>query len=95
VGQQQKHQAENYLKSWQAQPWKIQFVPIEKGHFTVVQYELKSVEAAKNKLAQFSAGTVFLWSGDSNSDGEEQAFHDLSASAVEHGFTFFTRRRMF
>jgi hypothetical protein len=87
VGSQQKQQAEGCLKRWQAQPWTIQFIPTEKPHFLVVQYELKSVEAAKDKLAQFPAGAVFKWAGDSRLEGEKQAFEALSGFATAHGMT--------
>ena len=87
VGSQQHLMAEQWLKSWQSRPLTIQFVPVGKGEFQIVQYHLRSLQAAKDKLLQFPGGSTFQWSGAGaiQQDDAEQAFQALSSFAGEHG----------
>jgi hypothetical protein len=63
------HQSEQYIKAWQNQPLMISFDhmgPNDEFHAQVVQYELHSMDALKDKLAQFPSGTKFILSPESN-----------------------------
>jgi hypothetical protein len=57
-----QNQMEQYLKTWQTRPLPISFShigPYDDFHAQVAQYELHSMEALKEKLAQFPGGTKF------------------------------------
>ena len=85
VTAQQRQETERYLSTWKARPWDINFIPIESGQFEIVQYHSPSLKSAEDKLKQFPGGTHFRWLGDSQLDGEEKAFDELSRFAVTHG----------
>lgn len=48
---------------------------------SVAQYRSRSTEAFKEKLAQYPAGTVFVWAGSGRDDKEETR---LYAEIKEH-----------
>lgn len=84
IGPQQRQQAEQYLRTWRNRPWSIQFIPIDKGQFQIVQYHERSLKDAEEKLIQFPRGSTFQWSG-GGVEGEAKAFQEISHFATEHG----------
>ncbi|HWC19224.1 MAG TPA: HEAT repeat domain-containing protein, partial [Terriglobales bacterium] len=57
-----QNQMEQYLKTWQNRPLTMSFShfgPYDEFHAQVAQYEVQSMEALKEKLAQFPAATKF------------------------------------
>jgi hypothetical protein len=90
VGTQQREEAEEYLRTWRKRPRSIQFIPASRVQFEIAQYRALSLEAAKEKLAQFPRGSVFEWSGAGDDDGERKAFQELSRFASESGFKLVT-----
>ena len=90
VGTQQRQEAEEYLRTWRKRPRSIQFIPASRVQFEIAQYRALSLEAAKEKLAQFPRGSVFEWSGAGDDDGERKAFQELSRFASESGFKLVT-----
>jgi len=84
VGQQQRQQAEQYVRTWQTRPWSIQFIPIGQGQLQILQYHETSLQAAKEKLLQFPRGSTFQWSR-AGLEGEEEAFQEVSQFVTEHG----------
>lgn len=64
-----QNQMDQYLKTWQNRPLVISFShigPYDDFHAQVAQYELHSMEALKEKLAQFPAATKFALNSQSN-----------------------------
>ena len=74
VGPQQRQQAEQYLRTWQRHPWPIQFLPFEQGQFEIAQYHERSIQTAKEKLAQFPRGSVFQWLDGGGQKGSKRPF---------------------
>jgi hypothetical protein len=84
VGAQQRRTIEQWLQLWQTRPLPLQFIASE-GAFLVAQYRANSLQAAKEKLLQFPGGTAFQWLRGGPQDGDEKAFQEVSAFAVQHG----------
>lgn len=82
VGLSERQQAEQYLKTWQTKPWTLAFEP--GGTFRIVQYSERSMEGAKQKLAQFPKGSIFRWVAIGPA-GSAAALAELSAFAADHG----------
>jgi hypothetical protein len=87
VGPEQRREAEENLRVWIKRPWSILFIPAGKGQFEIAQYRATSLQAAKDKLAQFPRGSTFEWAGIGQDEGEQKAFQEISRFASEHGFT--------
>jgi len=66
--------AEQYVKAWQNQPFMISLIHTgryDEFHAQVVQYELHSLEALKDKVAQFPSGTKFILTTVGNESARE------------------------
>jgi hypothetical protein len=63
----------------------IQFITYDKPAFQIVQYYPNSVQAAKEKLLQFPAGTEFQWSVLTPEERAGKLYQELSTFATEHG----------
>jgi len=85
VGTEQHRSAEGWLNLWLARPHAIQFIPYERPGFQIVQYNPNSVQAAKEKLLQFPAGTVFQWSALTPDERAGKLYQELASFAAEHG----------
>ena len=85
VGPQQREEAEEYLRVWRKRPWSIQFILAGSTQFQIAQYRALSMQAAKDKLAQFPRGSIFAWSGVGEGDEAKKASQELSGFANEHG----------
>ena len=81
IGPQQRQQAQQILDTWMRRPWTVQF--LGRGQFFILQYNEHSVEAAKEKLSQFPAGSTLQWSGGGLQD-HDKMFEELSRAAAEH-----------
>ena len=84
VGTEQHRTAEGWLNLW-LRPHAIQFIAYEKPAFQIVQYNPSSLQAAKEKLLQFPAGTVFQWSVLTPDERAGKLYQELSSFAAEHG----------
>ena len=84
VGTEQHRTAEGWLNMW-LRPHAIQFIPYEKPAFQIVQYNPSSLQAAKEKLLQFPAGTVFQWSALTPDERAGKLYQELSGFAAGHG----------
>jgi hypothetical protein len=80
----QRQQVEAHLNEWQTRPLTIVFIKSDQPEFKIAQYQIASLEAAKEKLGQFPRGTQFRWLADKAKD-EEDAFAELSRFAAGHG----------
>jgi hypothetical protein len=93
VGPEQRREAEENLRVWKKRPWSILFIPAGKGQFEIAQYRSLSLQAAKDKLAQFPRGSTFEWTGAGQDEGEQKTFREISRFASEHGFTLLAERQ--
>ena len=80
----QRQNAEQWLRLWQARPLAIEFIAMGEGAFQMAQYQATSLQAAKDKLLQFPAGTAFHWRAGATQEGAEKAFQELSSFAAKH-----------
>ena len=80
----QRQNAEQWLRLWQSRPLTIEFLPVGEGAFQMAQYQATSLQAAKDKLLQFPAGTAFHWRAGATQEGAEKAFQQLSDFAAKH-----------
>jgi hypothetical protein len=87
----QKQQAEQFLKTWQARPWPIMFVPVV-GQLHIAQFQEVSIESAKEKLLQFPPGSAFEWV-QFGQEGEQKAFEKMSQFANEHGLKLVSKQQ--
>ena len=82
---------EEARKAWSERPLTIRCTPTgfspSPYSFTVAQYDLRSIEALKTKLAQFPHGTNFRWdSSNCGSSAEiENIVKEISQFATENG----------
>jgi hypothetical protein len=90
IGPDQRREAEENLRVWKRRPWSIQFIPAGKGQVEIAQYRAPSLQAAKDKLAQFPRGSAFEWADVGQDEGEQKAFQEISRFASERGFTLLT-----
>ena len=83
-----QNQWAQYVKAWQNQPLMISFShtgPYDEFHAQVVQYELHSLEALEDKLAQFPSGTKFiLRAGGNNSLRELKETTEIREFVTSH-----------
>ncbi|HKF59389.1 MAG TPA: hypothetical protein VKJ45_28375 [Blastocatellia bacterium] len=84
-----QEQLDGYLKIWQGQPFTI-FVSYDSAAATldsrVAQYEFHSLEALKEKLAQFPAGTKFVLQAPFvESTVSDQTVNELRSFLSSHG----------
>jgi len=86
VGLQPRQEAEENLRVWRSRPWRIQYVMGGREQFEIVQYRARSLQAAKDKLAQFPRGSIFEWDM-GHEDDEQKAMQELSRFAGERGLT--------
>ncbi len=93
VGPQQRRQAEQYLATWRARPWSIQFIPFDRGQFQIAQYHATSLQGVEDKLLQFPRGSTFQWSGGGGTDDEENSFREIFQFASEHGLKVLAAHR--
>jgi hypothetical protein len=86
-----QEQLDRYLKLWDEQPLTVFIDPGSSPipfHARVAQYEFQSLDALKEKLAQFPSGTKFLLSTSSaQSSADEQRLGELRAFLVSHGMS--------
>ncbi|HEY0320613.1 MAG TPA: hypothetical protein VGC66_06670 [Pyrinomonadaceae bacterium] len=87
VGKNMLDQVDSMISAWQAKPYLITYFPmIKEQRFHVLQYELDSLKNLEEKLAQFPAGSSFIWSGSLATPAEdERMFQELSNFATSHG----------
>lgn len=86
VGPEQRQEAVEHLRVWRSRPWMVQYIPLGQGRFEIAQYRALSLQAAKDKLAQFPRGSIF--EGYVGPDeGELTALQELAHFAGEHGLT--------
>ena len=79
-----KVQLESEAAVWRQQPITIAAVPGQPLSFLLAQYNLRSLDELKTKLAEFSRGTAFSWSGDESPEAQA-AFEEISAVASKYG----------
>jgi hypothetical protein len=87
IGPDQRREAEENLRVWKKRPWSILFIAAGKGQFEIAQYRARSLQAAKDKLAQFPRGSTFDWTDVGQDEGEQKAFQEISRFTSERGFT--------
>jgi hypothetical protein len=83
IGPQQRQHVQQFLDSWAQRT--MQFIPVggDGAQYLIAQYNEHSLEAAKEKLQQFPAGTTFQWLGGAE-ESESRTFDELSRFASEH-----------
>jgi hypothetical protein len=77
----ERDQIQSILHDWEASRISVTVLGNDGGDlsvFRVAQYDVGSLSAAREKMAQFPRGTVFAWSGDA-------LFDELHAFALERG----------
>jgi hypothetical protein len=81
VGEAERLAAERRLAPWRTRPWPIAY--LGKGpRFSLLQYQLDSLDALKTKLAQFPRGSRFAWRAADPHTGaldSDELFRELSA----------------
>lgn len=60
VGANIRQQISQDLQSWSQRPLSINYIPSVPANFLIAQYNLRSLEALKTKLAEFPRGTKFF-----------------------------------
>jgi hypothetical protein len=87
VGPSMQQTIDGIQAEWDAKPWTIRYLPASGPQFSILQYDLNSVETLKQKLSQFPSGSSFLWSEVSatpDPDGS-RLFDDVSQFLAAHG----------
>ncbi len=79
-----KVQLESEAAVWQQRPITIAAVPSRPLSFILAQYNLRSLDELKTKLAEFPRGTAFTWSADESPEAQA-AFEEISAVARKCG----------
>jgi hypothetical protein len=94
-----QHQLEGYLKMWEDPALTIS---LEHGsqpfpfHARVAQYEFQSLDALKEKLAQFPSGTKFLLSRPPvESPANDQTLAELRTFLGSHGMSLAEEKRVY
>jgi hypothetical protein len=89
IGPSMRQAIDSVLAQWAAKPWTIQYLPSSVPHFNVLQYDLDSLDALKQKLVEFPSGSLFVWSEASPaSDPEDpKLFADVSRFLTAHGMS--------
>ena len=92
-----RQQLDNYLKAWDNQPLTIFFNSPPNGFVArVAQYELRSMDALKEKLAQFPSGTKFFLSTSSDeSTANDRSLSELRAFLSSHGMSVAGEKRAY
>jgi len=84
-----REQVDNLIRGWTSEiPIRIALFKAEWGNADVAQYNLRSLPALKNKLAQFPTGTIFKWQPvyEGIMDEEkEKLFQELESFLLERG----------
>jgi hypothetical protein len=83
----QRQHVLNMLDAWREQPKKINYIPVGKGQFHILQYQTTSLHAAVEKLKQFPDGTEFVWVGDRTDESENKALTGLRKALQRSGIT--------
>lgn len=88
-------QLDNYLKIWDDQPLTVFFNSTPTGFEALIaQYELHTIAALKEKLAQFPAGTkFFLSTSQTRTTANDEALAELRAFLSAHGMSVAGEKR--
>ena len=81
-------QVEGLLAGWEKKPWTISYYRAgDHIHFRVLQYEIDSLKAFEEKLAQFPVGSSFTLdsSGGSATEEERSISNELAEFLTNHG----------
>ncbi len=89
VGPNIRQEIEQALQLWLNKPPQIAYTATVPPSFQVAQYNLRSLEALKAKLAQFPRGTVFAWTAaePTVSPEQEKTWREVSEFAQGHGLS--------
>lgn len=87
------HEAERYLEEWNRRPLTlgISCSPLFDAHFA--QYTFHSMDALKQKLTQFPAGTRFVLWWPSIDEGNQPCINEIRAFLTDHGMSLEDEKR--
>jgi hypothetical protein len=81
-----RQQLEGYIKLWEEEPLTIFIDSSSFGfHARVVQYEFQSIDALKEKLAQFASGTKFAITITTTESSASETAAELRNFLISHG----------